>query len=133
MHHKHCLPQHLFSFRFTAPPFPFRKEQVSSYQPNLVTCNNAYIFTHQGQSGQPSRNIFPNAKRTVRRTHFYCLSVVQQNSKLQIHKAHADDLANTHTGSVIGASVFVSPYEPCLIELVSLCSPGVLNPSVSYI
>ena len=41
-----------------------------------------------------------------------------KNSKLYNHNMYAEDLAQTHTGSMSVASVSVSPYEPRLVDSV---------------
>lgn len=51
-----------------------------------------------------------------------------KNTKFHNHKVLVEDLVQTHTGSVIVASVSVSAYEPCLVNSVG-CVLLALDPS----
>ena len=44
------------------------------------------------------------------------LSGVHPKTRSQQHNIYAEDLEQSHAGSVTAASVSVSPYEPCLVD-----------------
>jgi hypothetical protein len=64
------------------------------------------------------------ATPTVRGSH--------KNLKLNNHSMCTEGLEHTHAGSMIAASLSVSPSELCLVEDYRLCFPGDLDPSASY-
>ena len=64
------------------------------------------------------------ATPTVRGSH--------KNLKLNNHSMCTEGLEHTHAGSMIAASLSVSPSELCLVEDYGLCFPGDLDPSASY-
>ena len=51
-----------------------------------------------------------------------------KKTKLHNHNVYAEDLAQTHVGSVIIRSVCMSPYDPWVIDLVGFLV-DILDPS----
>jgi hypothetical protein len=100
---------------FSNPPFPFRKEQTSQwYKYTITRCNKTRENpSYQGWTRHPNS--------TVR-------SPTQTSKLNNNHSIYSDDLAQTHTGSMM-------PFQSLralLSWLCRLCSPGVLQISGFY-
>ena len=85
----------------------------------------------QGYSRQPSRR--KGVLRAEKESRTPPLPVLGAPHKHQAnnHNIYAEDIVQTHAGSVIAASVSVSLYEPCLVDSVDFFSWCSL-PSGSY-
>lgn len=77
-----------------------------------------YKPSYQGWMRQPRRkNRVLSVGKRLRDTPYS-----HKSTKLSYHKAHVEDLAQTHTEPVFTASISVSPYEPRLVDAVAVFS-----------
>lgn len=92
------------------------------------TRHNPYIKTGQGNpvGGRESQEQAKESETPC--PHSYCLEF-HNSTKLNDHNVYAEDLTETHTGSVIAIPVSVSPMSPAWY--CKLCSSGFLYPSDS--
>lgn len=111
-------------------PFPSEKIGPSgiSTEHGISSYNKSkHILSYQGWIRQPSgRKGAPSAGKIFRDTLHSLFWESHKKTKLYNNNIHAKDL--THTGSLVVGSLFVSPYELCLVDSVChILAPLVLE------
>lgn len=125
IHSTHILPSVYFS-QFPSCPFPQIHSSISlqertvfqviSTELSITRCSKTRLTpSYQGWTRHRRRKRVPRTGKSQRYLHLHCQES-HRNPKLRNHTACVEGLVQTYAGSMVAASVYVSPSEPCLVD-----------------